>query len=178
MYMYCTHTRTHTYTTEADMVSGICVNLCTASKHQGWTEDSLSYNEEEIVNLALTPGFPWGNTMIQEVWRGLQYANSVSLPLSLSLSLSLSAPLFSPWWYRHTTKSAWMKGASNGHWFLIGNFLHQHGAWPESRLRFGQGHHVWEHQLERSLSGRHQMNRRSRTQGSESSGSLLSSLGD
>ena len=95
MYMYCTQTRTHTYTTEADMVSGICVNLCTASKHQGWTEDSLSYNEEEIVNLALTPGFPWGNTMIQEVWRGLQYANSVSLTLSLSLSLSLCPSFFS-----------------------------------------------------------------------------------
>lgn len=38
----------------------------------------------------------------------------------------------SPRWYRLTTKSAWMKGASKGHWFLIGNFLGRQGAWPTS----------------------------------------------
>lgn len=170
-----THTYTHTHAKEADMTSGLWVNFCTPSKHQGWEEDSVSYNEEEIVNLALTPGFPWGNTMIQGGVRASSVCKDIH---SLSISLWPSFFLPCPWWYRQTTKSAWMKRVSNRHRFLIGNFLHQHGAWPKLRLCFGQGHQVWEHQPDLSLSTRHQMNHHSRTQGSESSGSLLSSLGD
>lgn len=43
---------------KADMVDGLCVNLYCSSKPSGRTEDWLSYNEEEIVNLALMPQFP------------------------------------------------------------------------------------------------------------------------
>lgn len=43
---------------KADKVDGLCVNLCYSSKPSGRTEDWLSYNEEEIVNLALMPQFP------------------------------------------------------------------------------------------------------------------------
>lgn len=88
----CTCTHTH-----ADVVDGLWVNLCITSKHQGWAEDSVPYNEEEIVNLALTPGFPWGNTMIQggEQWSSVCIqAHSLSLYLSLSVSLPLFFPRF------------------------------------------------------------------------------------
>lgn len=43
---------------KADVVDGLCVNLYYSSKRSGQTEDWLSYNEEEIVNLALMPQFP------------------------------------------------------------------------------------------------------------------------
>lgn len=43
---------------KADVVDGLHVNLYYSSKPSGQTEDWLSYNEEEIVNLALMPQFP------------------------------------------------------------------------------------------------------------------------
>lgn len=43
---------------KADKVDGLRVNLGYSSKPSGRTEDWLSYNEEEIVNLALMPQFP------------------------------------------------------------------------------------------------------------------------
>lgn len=94
--------------------------------------------------------------------RGLQYAHGGALALSFlppaCPPFFFSAPRLSPRRCRHTTKGARMKGASNGHRFLMGNFPDQHGACPNSRLRFSQGRRVWEHQMDLSLSTRHQMN--------------------
>lgn len=53
----------------------------------------------------------------------------------------------------------------------------QRATGSEPRLGPVKDTAVWEHQQNLALATRHQMNRRSRTRGSESSGSLLSSLG-